>query len=64
MINKSAESDIQKQINTKLVRNKIAIIAIKTLGKMFRLELYNSIPSSFLNSFYNGIVLTPITDAY
>ena len=64
MINKSAESDIQKQINNKLVRNKIARIAIKTLGKMFRLELYNSIPSSLFNSFYNGIVLTPITDAY
>ena len=57
-------SAIQKQINTKLVRNKIARIAAKTLGKMFRLELYNSIPSSLINSFYNGIVLTPITDAY
>ena len=57
-------SAIQKQINTKLVRNKIARIAAKTLGKMFRLELYNSIPSSLINSFYNGIVLTPITDTY
>lgn len=57
-------SAIQKQINTKLVRNKIARISTKTLGKMFRLELYNSVPSSLFNSFYNGIVLTPITDAY
>ena len=57
-------SSIQKQINTKLVRNKISNISAKTFGKMLALELCNSLPSNFLNSFTNGIVLTPITDSY
>ena len=57
-------SAIQKQINTKLVKNQISRISAKTFGKMLTLELCNSLPSNFLNSFTNGIVLTPITDSF
>ncbi|MGM9970827.1 MAG: RHS repeat-associated core domain-containing protein [Anaeroplasmataceae bacterium] len=57
-------SSIQKQINTKFVRNRISGISIKTFGKMLALEFFNSLPSNFLNSFTNGIVLTPITNSY
>ena len=57
-------SSIQKQINTKLVRNQISRISLKTFGKMLLLELCNSLPSNFLNSFTNGLVLSPITDSF
>lgn len=57
-------SAIQKQINTKLVKNQISRISAKTFGKILVLELCNSLPSNFLNSFTNGMVLTPITDSF
>ena len=57
-------SSIQKQINTKLVRNQISRISLKTFGKMLLLEFCNSLPSNFLNSFTNGLVLSPITDRF
>ena len=57
-------SSIQKQINTKLIKNKISCISAKTFGKMLALEFCNSIPSNFLNSFTNGMVLIPVTDNF
>ena len=57
-------SAVQKQINTKLVRKQISSISRKTFGKMLKLELVNSLPSSFLNSFMNGLVLTPSIDQF
>ena len=57
-------SSIQKQINTKFVRNQISRISTKTFGKMLLLEFCNSLPSNFLNSFTNGIVLTPVAASY
>ena len=57
-------SSIQKQINTKFVRNQISRISTKTFGKMLLLEFCNSLASNFLNSFTNGIVLTPVAASY
>ena len=57
-------SSIQKQINTKLIKNKISCISAKTFGKMLALEFCNSIPSNFLNSFTNVMVLIPVTDNF
>lgn len=57
-------SSIQKQINTKLVRNKISRISAKTFRKMLALEFCNSLPSNFINSFTNGVVLSPVTDSF
>ena len=57
-------SSIQKQINTKLIKNKISCISAKTFGKMLALEFCNSIASNFLNSFTNGMVLIPVTDNF
>ena len=57
-------SSIQKQINTKLIKNKISCISAKTFGKMLALEFCNSIPSNFLNSFTNGMVLIPVTNNF
>ena len=57
-------SSIQKQINTKLIKNKISCISAKTFGKMLALEFCNSIPSNFLNSFTNEMVLIPVTDNF
>ena len=57
-------SAIQKQINTKLVKNQISRISAKTFGKMLILGLCNSLPSNYLNSFTNGMVLTPVTDSF
>lgn len=57
-------SAVQKQINTKLVRKQISSISRKTFCKMLKLELVNSLPASFLNSFINGLVLTPSIDQF
>lgn len=52
-------SAIQKQVNTKLMNNQISRVSAKTIGKMLSLELINSIPSNFINSFLNKVVLSP-----
>ena len=53
-------SAIAKQINTKLVKEQIKNVSIKTLGKMLALNLIYSAPFAVLNGFFtNGIVLKP-----
>jgi len=50
---------ISKQINTKLVKNQISRISMKTFGKMAYLNFIYSSPSIVVNGYLDGLTLKP-----